>query len=178
MSLHTRTRLLRLRPWLVFIASAAATAAAPQKQPSNVPSNDMVALAQKPWTGDLDGMIKRRMVRVLVPPSKTHYFIDRGVQRGITYDALKQFESELNLQHKTGNLRVHFVFIPTSRDKLQQALIDGRGDIVAANVTVTDARQDLADFVAPTFTDVKQLVVTGPGAPAITTLDDLSGQTV
>ncbi len=55
-------------------------------------------------------MIKRRMIRVLVPPSKTHYFIDKGVQRGITYDALKQFEDDPNLQHETGNLRVHVVF--------------------------------------------------------------------
>lgn len=150
----------------------------PQAQQPNLPPNDMVALAQKPWTGDLDAMIKRRMIRVLVPPSKTHYFIDKGVQRGITYDALKQFEDELNVQHRTGNLRVHVLFIPTSRDKLQQALLDGRGDIVAANVTITDERRDLADFVTPTFTNVKELVVTGPGAAAITNIDDLSGQTV
>jgi len=178
MSLHTWTRSLRAWTWLVLIAATSAIAAAPQQQASSPPANDMVALAQKPWTGDLDGMITRRMIRVLVPPSKTHFFIDRGVQRGITYDALKQFENDLNLQHKTGNLRVHVVFVPTSRDKLQQALIDGHGDIVAANVTVTDARQDLVDFVAPTFSDVQQLVVTGPGAPAIATVDDLSGQTV
>ena len=167
----------RVRSWLVLIAVVATFAATPQAQRPN-PTDDMVALAQKPWSGDLDAMIKRRMIRVLVPPSKTHYFIDKGVQRGITYDALKQFEDELNRQHKTGNLRVHVVFIPTSRDQLQQALLEGHGDIVAANVTITDERQDLVDFVAPTFTNVKEVVVTGPGAPAIGSVDDLSGQTV
>jgi membrane-bound lytic murein transglycosylase MltF len=178
MSLPARNGARRARIWLVLIAAAATFAAVPQAQRSNLPNPDMVALAQKPWTGDLDAMIKRRMIRVLVAPSKTHYFIDKGVQRGITYDAFKQFEDELNLQHKTGNLRVHVVFIPTSRDKLQQALLEGRGDIVAANVTVTDERLEMADFVAPTLTDVKQVVVTGPGAPAVAVLDDLSGQTV
>jgi membrane-bound lytic murein transglycosylase MltF len=158
-----------------WIAAFAGTA---QAQRSNMPDENMTALAQKAWIGDLDGMIKRRMIRVLVPISKTHYFVDKGVQRGITYDALKQFEDDLNLQQKTSNLRVHVVFIPTSRDKLPQALLEGRGDIVAANVTVTDERQDLADFVAPTFTNVSELVVTGPGAPAIASVDDLSGQTV
>jgi len=161
-----------------LVAAVAAISAAPQAPRPNLPSDESIAFAQKAWVGDLDGMIKRRMIRVLVPPSKTHYFIDKGVQRGITYDALRQFEDELNLQHKTGNLRVHVVFIPTSRDKLQQALLDGHGDIVAANVTVTDERQDLADFVSPTFTNVKQLVVSGPGSPAIAGVDDLSGQTV
>jgi len=61
-------------------------------------------------------------------------------------------------------LRVHVVFVPTSRDRLQAALLEGRGDIVAANITVTPGRQDLAEFVTPTFSDVKELVVTGPGA--------------
>ena len=177
MCCHVRDCARRGQNWLVLVAAVATLAATPQAQQPD-PTDDMVALAQKPWSGDLDAMIKRRMIRVLVPPSKTHYFIDKGVQRGITYDALKQFEDELNRQHKTGNLRVHVVFIPTSRDQLQQALLEGRGDIVAANVTITDERQDLVDFVAPTFTNVKEMVVTGPGAPAIGSVDDLSGQTV
>ena len=130
------------------------------------------------WTGDLDGMVKRRMIRVLVPYSKTHYFIDKGVQRGVTYDALKQFEDDLNTKLKTGKLRVHVMFLPTSRDKLQQALLDGLGDIIAANVTVTPGREELADFVTPTYTNVKEIVVTGPGAPVVATVDDLAGKTV
>lgn len=31
----------------------------------------------KPWTGDLDGMVERRMIRVLTTFSKTQYFVDR-----------------------------------------------------------------------------------------------------
>ena len=34
--------------------------------------------ALKAWTGDLDGMKSRRVVRILVPYSKTIYFIDKG----------------------------------------------------------------------------------------------------
>src|SRR5688572_10122922 len=40
------------------------------------------ATLMQPWKGDLDAMIERRLVRVLVVPSKTFYFQDRGVQRG------------------------------------------------------------------------------------------------
>jgi hypothetical protein len=35
-----------------------------------------------PWTGDLDGMVQRRMVRVLTAYSKTQYFVDNGTPRG------------------------------------------------------------------------------------------------
>lgn len=41
---------------------------------------------QKPWQGDLDGMIERRMIRVLTVNSKTFYFVDKGTQRGSAVD--------------------------------------------------------------------------------------------
>jgi hypothetical protein len=41
---------------------------------------------QREWTGDLDGMVERRQVRILVVPSRTSYFVDKGTQRGISYD--------------------------------------------------------------------------------------------
>jgi membrane-bound lytic murein transglycosylase MltF len=165
--------------WVVLAEQAppAASSQAPS-EPSQAASEPDAALIGKPWTGDLDGMIKRRMIRVLLPYSKTHYFIDRGIQRGIAHDALKQFETDLNTRLKTGHLRVHVVFLPTSRDRLQAALLEGRGDIVAANVTQTTEREKLVDFVAPTFENVKELVVTGPGAPPVASIDDLAGQAV
>ncbi len=166
---------------LVFVLAQAA-AKPPVKVPAAPPAKTATsrtqALPATPWKGDLDGMIKRRMIRVLLPYSKTHYFIDKGVQRGAAYDGLRKFEDDLNAKLKTGNLRIHVVFVPTSRDKLQEGLLNGLGDIVAANVTITPGREDLADFTTPTITNVKELVVTGPGAPAISTVDDLAGATV
>jgi membrane-bound lytic murein transglycosylase MltF len=133
----------------------------------------------RPWTGDFDGMVKRRMIRILVPYSKTHYFIDKGVQRGLVYDAGMKVEEEVNRKLKTTNAnKIHVVFIPTSRDALQDSLIKGRGDIVAAGITVTPEREKLADFTIPTKTNVREIVVTGPGAPTIATIDDLSGKQV
>jgi membrane-bound lytic murein transglycosylase MltF len=130
------------------------------------------------FTGDLEEMIKRRVIRVLVPYSKTQYFIDKGVQRGLAYEAGKKLEDDLNTQRKTGHLRVNVVFVPMSRDELFPALLDGRGDIVAASLTVTPARAKLVDFATPTRKEVSEIVVTGPSSPAIKTLDDLAGQEV
>ena len=47
---------------------------------------------RSPGRGDLDQMIKRRRVRVLVVYSKTFYFLDRGRQRGTAYDTMRAFE--------------------------------------------------------------------------------------
>ena len=132
----------------------------------------------KPFTGDLDEMVKRRVIRAGVTFNRTHYFIDGGQERGITYEALKSFENDLNTTLKTGNLKVHVVLLPMSRDQLAPALSSGRIDMVAAMVTVRPELEKLALFSEPTRTDVSQVVVTGPGAPAIATPDDLSGQAV
>jgi len=142
-----------------------------------VPDITGPAIREK-WTGDLDGMVKRRVIRAGVTYSRTHYFIDQGTQRGIAYESLKLFEDELNAKYKTGNLKIHVVFLPMSRDQLLPALADGRVDIVAAMLTVTPERQQLIDFTDPTRANVSEIVVTGPGAESITKPDDLSGREV
>jgi membrane-bound lytic murein transglycosylase MltF len=49
---------------------------------------------------------------------------------------------------------------------------------VAANLTVTPERAKEVDFVSPLAEGVKELVVTGPEAPPVTSVDDLSGREV
>jgi membrane-bound lytic murein transglycosylase MltF len=132
----------------------------------------------KPAQGDLDEMIARRAIRVGVTFNRTHYFIDAGQERGITYEALKAFENDLNTDLKTGNLKVHVVIVPMSREQLAAALTAGTIDMIAAMVTVRPELEKLAAFSIPTRTNVSQVVVTGPGAPAIASLDDLAGQEV
>ena len=132
----------------------------------------------KPFTGDFDELVKRRAIRVGVTFNRTHYFIDRGQERGITFEALKSFESDLNTDLKTGNLKVHVVIVPMSRDQLYPALSTGKIDMVAAMVTVRPELEKLVAFSEPTRTNVNVVVVTGPGAPPIATVDDLAGQAV
>src|SRR4051812_12289025 len=132
----------------------------------------------QPWTGDLDGMTGRRMIRVLTTYSKTQYFIDRGQPRGTAYDQGKLLEAVLNQKLKTGNLAVAVQFIPLSRDELIPALLAGKGDIVMADLTVTPERRQSVDFTDPWITGVDEIVVTSPSGPAVTSLDDLSGKSV
>ena len=132
----------------------------------------------EPFTGDFDALVKRRAIRAAVTFNRTHYFIDKGQERGLTYEALKQFENDLNADLKTGNLKVHVVIVPMSRDQLYPALAGGKVDMVAAMVTVRPELEKLAAFSEPTRTNVSEVVVTGPGAPPIATADDLAGQEV
>ena len=136
------------------------------------------SMMDKPFTGDFDDMVKRRAIRVGVTFNRTHYFIDLGQERGITYEALKSFENDLNTTLKTGNLKVHVILVPMPRDQLAPALLNGKVDMVAAMVTVRPELEKVAAFSTPTRTNVSQVVVTGPGAPPVATVDDLAGQEV
>jgi membrane-bound lytic murein transglycosylase MltF len=130
------------------------------------------------FTGDLDEMLKRRMIRAGVTFNRTHYFIDKGEQRGMAYESLRSFEDQINTSFKTGNLKVHVVFVPLARTDLLPALADGRVDVVAAQLTITPERQRLVDFTTPVRGGVSEIVVTGPGAPQLSSVEDLSGHSV
>lgn len=132
----------------------------------------------QPWTGDFDGMVERRVIRVLVAYSKTHYFVDKGTQRGLTYEFGRMFEDDLNRKLEKRHLRVNVAFVPVARDQLIPALLEGRGDVAAANLTITPARLAQVDFSAPTQRNVDEIVVSGPAGRPVASAEDLSGQEV
>jgi membrane-bound lytic murein transglycosylase MltF len=136
------------------------------------------ALLSERWTGDLDGMRQRRRIRALVVYSKTFYFLDGAQQRGLSHEALKLFETFVNERFKSGHLRTEVVFIPVARDELIPGLLEGRGDLAVANLTITPERQAQVDFSTPVLSDVQEVVVGGPAAPPLARLEDLAGREV
>jgi membrane-bound lytic murein transglycosylase MltF len=183
--------MLPLLSALLFVPTAAdaqtAQAQAPARPPAQAPAKEPAATSEftlsgtttsKPYTGDFDGMIKRRLIRVLVPYSKTYYFVDRAVPRGLAYDVTRLLENDLNKKLKTGNLRLHVVCVPVARDEMIPGLLEGRGDIAAGNLTITPERLKKVDFTRPTGQNVTEIVVSGPGAEPIATVEDLSGKEI
>jgi membrane-bound lytic murein transglycosylase MltF len=149
--------------------------------------NDSIAVADsvaeifginEKWTGDWDGMLARRRIRALVAYSKTLYFVDRGERHGLSFEALKKFEAVLNEQFAQVTPTINLVFVPVTRDELLPALVEGRGDLVAANLTITPERLQMVDFSEPLLNEVSEVVVTGPASPSLDSLADLSGKEV
>jgi membrane-bound lytic murein transglycosylase MltF len=163
-------------------ATAQSVTAAPEAADDTLTID--LARQHKPWSGDLDGMIERRIIRVLTVNSKTTYFIDRGVLRGTAVEYGRLFEDELNRKLaaekklKNKNLKVRLVFIPVRRDELLSGLVAGKGDIAAAGLTITPESQRLVDFTAAGMSNVDEVVVSGPASPQLATVDDLSGKAV
>ena len=132
----------------------------------------------QPQFGDLDAMLERRVVRVLVPYSRTLYFNDRGAQRGLTADTLRDFEVFLNTKYPKKVKPIVVVAFPTTRDRMLRGVLEGRADIAAGNLTITAQREAKLDFSRPLAVPSGEIVVTGPRSPKLATLDDLGGHDV
>jgi membrane-bound lytic murein transglycosylase MltF len=130
------------------------------------------------WTGDLDVMEQRRVIRVLTVYGLPRYILDGVQEGGITYELFKMFEKFINERLGRGQLRVHVVLIPVARDELISGLVAGRGDIAAAGLTITPERKDIIEFTDPVTRELAEVLVTGPSAPDIQAIEDLAGQEV
>ena len=136
-------------------------------------------VTNKPWTGDFDKLVERRMIRVLVPYSRTLYFNDKGTQRGLTAELVRDFERYINQKLKIQNRPLTVYIIPTTRDRLLPDVAAGLGDIAAGNLTITEERLRIVDFASAGVRNrVSEMVITGPKSPAVATVEDLSGMTV
>ena len=138
-------------------------------------------IASKPWKGDFDGMLERRLIRVYVPYSRSLYFVDKGRERGISAALIREFERSLNQKYakQLGKRPLTVFVVVATRDKLQADLLEGRADIAVGNIKALPELQKTVDFVAPDEQAASvEVVATGPAAPAIASIDDLSGKTV
>src|SRR5215510_13988117 len=164
---------------------AAAASATPTPEPSEEPLEPapeatplpvgLPALVE-PFKGDLDGMMKRRVIRVLTVQNPILYYVDKGREVGATYESIKAFEKQLNDKARNKVVTVHVIPIPVARAQLIPRLLAGQGDIVAANFTITPERQKLVNFGAPFAENVQEVLVTGPASPPIASVDDLPGK--
>lgn len=131
-----------------------------------------------PWNGDLDGMIERRLIRVVAPYGGYMYYFDDGEPRGAAWELTNRLESHLNDELGRRNVRLFVVVIPLSRDLLIPALLEGHADLIAADLTTTELRRENLGFTRPLLKGVNEVVVTGDSVDEIETLDDLAGREI
>jgi membrane-bound lytic murein transglycosylase MltF len=140
---------------------------------TDLPSD--IAPYMKAWTGDLDGMLERRAVRILTVRNPVLYYVDKGREIGATYEAAQAFEAYVNKAAGNPKQKIYVLLMPVRHDELLPRLLAGEGDIAAAALTITPERKAQVDFSNPFMRDISEIVVTGPSARPVASLDDLSG---
>ena len=134
------------------------------------------------WTGDFDKMLERRIIRVYAPFSRSLNFSDKGRERGIAVELVRDWERYLNIKHakELGKRPLTIYVMPATRDKLLPGVEYGLADVAIGNLTVTEERLRQVDFVPGDEgrRTVSEFIVTGPKSPELRSLDDLAGKRV
>lgn len=119
----------------------------------------------------------RRTIRILVSYNATNYFVIKGKQAGLEFELMNSFEKYLN-KGRSAEKKVHFIFIALPFDQLTPALLDGRGDIIAAGLTITPERSKKVAFSNPYRKNISEVVVRNRNAEKISGPQQLSGKTI
>ena len=78
-----------------------------------------LVIANKPWLGDFDRMLERRVIRVDAPFSRSLYFSDKGRERGLALELVRDFERYINVKYaqQLGKRPLTVYVVPATRDK-------------------------------------------------------------
>lgn len=162
---------------LCALCSVAATRAADVATPAARADDDPLReILDATHRDGLDGILKRRILRVLVVPSRTDYFTDRGKQYGIAYESALEFERYLNRRYGKRLRPINVVIVPVTRDRLIPLLEDGKAELAIAGITVTPEREARIDFSATVHEPVSEVVVSRKGLPPLDVLGDIAGR--
>ena len=124
---------------------------------------------EKIWAGDLDGVKERGVLRVLTRNNGLTYFLHRGQQMGFDYELMRMFA-------KDHGLRLEVVVPPDASDLIPW-LLEGKGDVIAAETTKTPERAAQVAFSKP-YLVVDQVLVQKKGDAPIIELAALKGRKV
>lgn len=141
-------------------------------------AESLIDAAGQRQTGDLPEITQRRVIRVLVNYSRTNFFYDNGRPHGFEYEMLMAYQKQLNEGFKQHREGIRMLFIPVRFDQLIPGLVNGKGDIAAAGLTVTRERAQRVAFTTPYLTDIDEVVVTSKSVTGINRLADLLYRTV
>ncbi|WP_339616276.1 transporter substrate-binding domain-containing protein [uncultured Gilvimarinus sp.] len=120
-------------------------------------------------TDDLAEIKKRGVIRMITRNNPASYFMWRGDLMGFEYDLLKQYASEQNL-------RLEVEVAPPDVDPIDW-LNAGRGDVIAAAMTVTPKRAERVAFTR-FYNKVSEQLVSAKPRPALDELADVTGRTL
>lgn len=132
---------------------------------------ELSPLKSEPYVGDLDTLKEKKAIRILVSADLGFYYVQNGRPKGIISELIYEFERYLHKNKKNINIQV----IPVKRNELIPKLMSGYGDVIVANLTITNERKEQIAFSDPVRESVSEIIVTNSKYSDIKTVDDLSG---
>ncbi|MBT7609682.1 MAG: transporter substrate-binding domain-containing protein [Bacteriovoracaceae bacterium] len=106
-------------------------------------------------------IISEKYFKVLTTKNSFDYYIYQGIPKGIQLEMTKQLLNNINKRYakKKSSLNIQFEMIPVASDQLIPMLLEGRGDIITAGLTITPNRKKIMNFSMP-YRYVDEVIVT------------------
>jgi len=131
------------------------------------------------YTDDLTNLKQRKIIRALVVPGRTDFYIKDGKISGLIVKLLDNYEKELNKGVNKEDKKTRIVYVPVNFDDLIPYLLSGKGDIAAAFLTITNERKKRVDFASGHSKNINELIVLNRDSNiSLSTLDDLAGKNI
>lgn len=124
---------------------------------------------KEPVERDFDAIKQDGVIRMITRFNSSSYFLHRGEERGFEFEFARRFAE----QH---NLRLEVVIAGNNEEPID-LLNAGRGDFIAANYSITEARMQYIAFSAP-YNIVDQVLVLRDGDDIPYSLAELDGRVI
>jgi membrane-bound lytic murein transglycosylase F len=113
---------------------------------------------------------KRKILRMLTVNTAATYFLWKGELRGFEYEMASRFAKQNGLQLE--------VIVASDYDALIPMLLAGRGDFIAAFLTITNERRGLGVEFSVPYNYAAETVVARTAEHRIKTVQDLAGREI
>ncbi|HET9752321.1 MAG TPA: transporter substrate-binding domain-containing protein [Myxococcales bacterium] len=161
-----------MRPALLLVAALALPGVGAWAQAAEDAAPDGIvsrASGRPDHPRSLREIVSSGYIRVLTRNNDTSFFIYRGHRMGFDYELGKKLAQRLGI-------RVDMIVTQGWADMVP-ALLRGEGDVIAAEVSVTEERKGQVLFARP-WGRTREVVVWRAGTPPIASAEDLSGKQV
>ncbi|MCP3967460.1 MAG: transporter substrate-binding domain-containing protein [Lentisphaerae bacterium] len=138
---------------------------------NNYLKNRLIDFSEKVMQCNWDQIKRRGYIRMLTRNNHHTYYIHRGKLMGFEYELARQFAKMHNLEL--------VVVVPPSWNDMFRYLKEGRGDFIAAGMTITEQRLKIPgiSFATP-YIRVWEMIIKHKGASGINSLEDLNGKRI
>lgn len=131
------------------------------------------------YTEDLEKILEKRVLRVLVVYDGVNYYFVDGHQSGLSVAMMAKFKSYIDEKYlQDSKIKLDIQYIPVPEDQVYSMLQKGVGDVVANFLIPRKKHIDNISFTDPLMDHISEVLVTNKNFPKIKNLKQLSGMTI
>lgn len=131
------------------------------------------------YVEDLEQIVKKKILRVLVVYDGVNYYFVDGHQEGLSVALMNRFKKYIDENYLLNSkIKLDIQYIPVPEDQIYDMLIKGVGDVAANFFVPRKKKIEHISYTKPLMDGVTEVLVTNKDFPKIKNLKQLSGMTV